>query len=211
MTSALSKLVEKAGAYWADSRYYEDAERHTKLFWEPTSVFFQLFGKLNLANVIELACGHGRHAERIVGLVGHITLMDIHEGNLEVCKQRLADKSNITFKLVSGSDFRPIEDKTVTAIFCYDAMVHFEPEVVRSYLVDTARVLSPGGMALYHHSNYDAPGSEWSRNPHARNHMTFDLFKRYADEAGLGILASEPKVWGGVSDLDRVSLVVADT
>ena len=36
-------------------------------------------------------------------------------------------------------------------------MVHFSADLVQAYLRDTARVLKPGGMALYHHSNYPAP------------------------------------------------------
>jgi cyclopropane fatty-acyl-phospholipid synthase-like methyltransferase len=139
-----------------------------------------------------------------------LTLMDIHESNLEVCRDRLRMHADIICTRNNGYDFRPIADRSVTAIFCYDAMVHFSPDLVQSYLNDTKRVLTPGGMALFHHSNYAAPEDRpYGQNPHARNHMTFDLFCSYAASARLAVEKSEILDWGGVEKLDRLTLLRA--
>ena len=82
------------------------------------------------------------------------------------------------------------------------------PEVVRSYLLDTRRVLRNGGHALYHHSNYGAaPGANYAHNPHARNYMTQEIFTEAAAEAGLKVVESVVIGWGYVPDLDCVSLL----
>jgi cyclopropane fatty-acyl-phospholipid synthase-like methyltransferase len=87
-------------------------------------------------------------------------------------------------------------------------MVHFSPDIVQSYLKDASRVLQHGGMILLHHSNYESKIEQhYGMNPHARNHMTFHLFKGFCDEAGLEIEESVVIPWGGVDELDRVSLV----
>ena len=109
----------------------------------------------------------------------------------------------------NGFDFHPVADASLSAIFCYDAMVHFGPDLVASYLKDTARVLEPGGMALYHHSNYmaDDPTRHFGLNPHARNNMSATLFADLAKQAGLEVVDSIVFDWGDAVALDGLTLV----
>jgi cyclopropane fatty-acyl-phospholipid synthase-like methyltransferase len=139
---------------------------------------------------------------------GAVTLMDVHASNIQACRRRLGRHGHLTFIVNNGYDFRPVRKSDVTAIFCYDAMVHFAPDVVSSYLRDTRRVLSEGGLALYHHSNYSAPdGRNYALNPGARNHMTAALFQSLALAAGLDVVESHVLPWGGVDALDCVTLL----
>jgi ubiquinone/menaquinone biosynthesis C-methylase UbiE len=206
--NSLEDEILIVGEPWADSPYYDDAERWTHVFWTPGTEFRRMFDKLDLTEVVELACGHGRHAATIANQATHITLMDIFDSNLDFCKKRLENHKNVSFLKGDGGSFRPLMDASVTSIFCYDAMVHFSPEIIRSYLVDTARVLKPGGKAFFHHSNYPAPlDQHYGLNPHARNHMTASLFSTYATAAGLDIVESKIIPWGEMSDLDCLTLV----
>ncbi|QHO73916.1 hypothetical protein ACH79_15990 [Bradyrhizobium sp. CCBAU 051011] len=203
----IEKSVQHVASAWKSSPYYADAERWTHLFWGDNTVFLRLFKKLALDNVIELAAGHGRHSERIVGQCGAIALMDIHQENIDACRSRLGRFPTLSFFVNNGYNFEPIAADTISAIFCYDAMVHFAPDVVQSYIKDTRRVLLSGGMALYHHSNLNAPGTNYAKNIHARNHMTQELFRSFCDEARMEIVESISIRWGGVEDLDRISLI----
>jgi len=161
-----------------------------------------------LDHVVELACGHGRHSEKVAKLCGKLILMDIHQANLNACRGRLQTLENVDYNRNSGDYIQPIPDGLISAVFCYDAMVHFSPDLVESYLNDTARILTPKGRALFHHSNYDAPTDQhYGRNPHARNRMTLERFRTCAEQAGLMVITSTPHSWGGVSDLDGVTLV----
>ncbi|MER8922459.1 MULTISPECIES: glycoside hydrolase family 99-like domain-containing protein [unclassified Mesorhizobium] len=204
----LGESVAIVGAAWVESPYYDDAEPWTHLFWDEDKNFRRLFNKLDLTSVLELSCGHGRHAERVAQMTDRLTLMDIHEANLDFCRDRLRAYPFVRYLKGDGATFEPVEQGSVTAIYCYDSMVHFSPDIVESYLRDAARILRPGGMGLFHHSNYPAPmNRHYGRNPLARNHMTRKLFETYAKSAGLVVRESNIIHWGGVDELDCVTLV----
>jgi SAM-dependent methyltransferase len=204
----LTQSVAVIGEHWRDSRYYQEAESWTYIFWMAGSPFRNLFDRLDLTDVLDLACGHGRHAEKIAGKAGRLSVMDLHAKNIEICRRRIGHYPNVSFFANNGYDFQPIPDNSLSAIFCYDSMVHFSPDIVASYLNDAGRVLKPGGRALFHHSNYDAPDRRRPNgsNPGARTHMTERLIRKYARKAGLQVEESLPVNWGEIDALDRLTL-----
>jgi len=204
----LEHSIAVVRAAWVESPYYEQAEALTHIFWGESTIFLRLFNNLDLTETIDLACGHGRHAEFVVRECVKLHLFDLVEENLDVCRERLSGHRNVEFHFGNGSNFRPLSDRTVSSIFCYDAMVHFSQDIIEAYLVDAARVLRPGGMALLHHSNYDAPeGVPYGENPHARNKMTQARFCLLAGASGLEVEESCVIDWGGYTDLDCVTLL----
>jgi SAM-dependent methyltransferase len=208
------QLIDRAtrdGRPWAGSPYYAAAEKHIPIFWSHNSPFRELFDQLDISRTLELACGHGRHLgmtaalERCNNLIG----MDLLEENISACSQRYAGDPKITLVKNNGIDFNPISDSSLDSIYCYDAMVHFDSDVVFSYLRDTFRILRPGGKALYHHSNYiGAPGSHYGQNPHARNFMSKEFFAHYAVKSGLLIVDAKKLRWGDQQDIDCITLVL---
>lgn len=87
-------------------------------------------------------------------------------------------------------------------------MVHFSMDIMVLYLNDTARVLRPGGYALYHHSNFFGPGAaHYGHNPHARNVMNFELYAKTAEKVRLEVVESDVLDLGGVKSLDRLTLL----
>lgn len=208
MSSDLEKSVEVVAEAWKDSPYYEDAERWTWFFWDETRAFRPWFDRLDPRNILELACGHGRHSEVVAPMAPALTVMDVHQENIDACRRRLAGFSSVTFIQNDGYDYQPVADASITSIFCYDAMVHFSADLIESYLRDSARVLVPGGMALFHHSNHDAGTTQhYGLNPCARNAMTLERFNAMTIAAGLEPVASRTLDWGGFVDLDGLSLV----
>lgn len=206
----LEEQVSLVGEAWAKSVYYDNAEKWTHLFWDDGTDFREMFSRLDLSYVVELACGHGRHSEKIADVAGHIVMVDIFQDNLKFCQSRLAKHNNIEFLKGNGTTY-PVTDSVATSVFCYDAMVHFSPDMVAAYLNDTARVLKSGGKALFHHSNYPAPlDRHYGENPHARNHMTAELFAEQAKVAGLKVDEQRVFRWGQHSDLDALTLVSKD-
>ena len=206
---ALSQAVAVVAEAWEDSEYYADAEQHTPLFWDvPGNPFRELFDRLDLRRTAELACGHGRHSERAAPRCGHLVLMDIHAANLGHCRTRLADHRHVDYLLTSGSDLHPLGDAALTALYCYDAMVHFDPAVVEAYMHEIARVLEPGGMALLHHSNYPHPHElHYGGNPHCRNAMSLERLGTLATRAKLEVVEQRTYDWGEIPKLDGVSLL----
>lgn len=208
MPSDLQDSVRIVGEPWKSSAYYDDAESWTWLFWDPLHPFRPWFDQLDLSNVVELACGRGRHSELTASLASCLTLIDIHQENLDACRARLARFANVHYICNGGFDYRPVADCTATSIFCYDAMVHFSAELVESYMADTARVLTHGGMGLFHHSNYTSESAQhYGLNPCARNLMSMQRFADLATTAGLEVVQSRTIDWGGFADLDGLTLL----
>jgi SAM-dependent methyltransferase len=206
--SDIEASVESVGAPWKESPYYDDAERWTAIFWDDGTPFRKLFDKLDPSAVLELACGHGRHSARVANRCERLILMDIFRENIDFCRRRLRFFNNVEAYVNNGYDFRPVADRSVSAIFCYDSMVHFSPDLVSSYLQDAGRVLMPGGCALFHHSNYPlASGTHYGANPYARNRMTVALFREFIEAAGLEATETIVIPWGDLPDLDCLSLV----
>lgn len=211
MLDDLKKSIDVVIAPWQDSAYYDDAEKLMYIFWDENTIFRRLFEKLELSEVVELAVGHGRHAELVAARAGELVVMDVFEENLDFCRERLKLFNNIEFQKCEGATFDGVDDGWATSIFCYDAMVHFSPDIVESYLNDTYRVLKPGGMALYHHSNYPATEDQhYGQNPHARNSMTMELFGSFCEQSNLRVIESIVIDWGGVEGLDCITLVKKD-
>ena len=203
-------LAEEQSKVWEGSRYYEDALRWNHVFWREGTEFLNLFRKLNLEFSLELACGHGRHSEYILDHfndeITNLIMMDILQSNIEYCKNRIHSEK-VTFIKNDGAHLNDMSDNYCTSIFCYDAMVHFDKEVVLSYLKETYRVLRFGGMGLFHHSNYsENPNTYFSQNPHARAFMSDTLFSNYAEQAGLKIVEQKIIRWDD-PDLDCITLL----
>ena len=204
-------LADDESKVWEGSAYYEDAERWNHIFWGDTSIFLGYFKELDLKVTLELACGHGRHGEHILNTYGNqideLIMVDILQSNIDFCEERIHD-DRVTLIKNDGVRLTGVQDDCCSSIFCYDAMVHFDKDVVRAYLEETYRALRQGGRGLFHHSNYSENSeTKFSQNPHARAYMTADLFSSYAEQAGLKVLAQQVVGWGNVPELDCLTLV----
>ena len=160
----------------------------------------------DLAETLDLAAGHGRNSIYLLRHARRLHVMDIQPGNIEICRRRLSECDNVDYHVNNGYDFASVADDSLTFIYCFDAMVHFEPEVIGSYLTDARRVLRPGGRGFFHHSNYTG-GLDWRTNPHARNFMSRDLFAKSAIAGGLRVLRQQVIDWAEAPQLDCLSLV----
>lgn len=189
---------------------FSDAEDPNEIviFWDKNSVFYHLFQQLDLTNMIELACGHGRHVPYYQDFAGTITLVDILEENMVICRDRFKETENIIYYKNNGFNLEELPSDQYTALFTYDSMVHFEMMDVYSYLKDIYRVLEVGGKALFHHSNYNKDyKADFSHELHARCFMDKDVFAHLAYRVGFKILEQKVIDWHGVKELDCITLV----
>ena len=156
--------------------------------------------------VLDLAAGHGRNSAQLIGHAQKLYVTDIVADNIEVCSERFKHSPIVETFVGNGYDFQPMEDESLTFIYCFDAMVHFDSDVVRSYLKDTRRVLKPGGRAFYHHSNYTG-GHDWRTNPGGRNFMSTELFAHYAHKEDLAVVHQKATGLNSPAGRDCLTLV----
>jgi SAM-dependent methyltransferase len=213
-------LIEPTGAYhmtnvnvkeiaqlealpWKEHIYYTQAETWLEDTWKKNQEFLA-DQTIDYSVVIDLACGHGRNTEKLRQVSGRVICMDIQPENVAFCVQRFAGDARVQPMLTSGTGFDGIGDGTISFVYCYDAMVHFDMHVIHSYVKDTARILVPGGFAFYHHSNLTAhPGRDHRFNPHWRSLMSRDLFAHLAIKEGLEVAKQQVIDWGSTTDLVR--------
>ena len=210
--SNLKASVNLVAQDWVESPYYELAEDWLNFFWSSDSPFKKLFQSLEMGVVLELACGEGRNSQQIVNQASQLILMDVNEPNIKACKHRFQDYNHVQVIQNNGYNLQPLATNSVDSIFCYDAMVHFEMNIVESYLKDCYRVLKPNGKALFHHSNLtDYPGNHYKQNPHWRNFMSKEIFAHLAKRSGFEVLEQIVIDWGEgeehYSNLDCITLV----
>lgn len=195
-----NKIIDLWTKEGLDFGYYQKAESADWLegFWNKDSTFVSFFNELDLENTLEIACGAGRHSEQIIHRCKHLWLLDTSEAALEIAEKRLNQNKNFTIIFHPSGFGIPeiIADESLTAIFSYDAMVHFEYDCVMEYITDAYRKLKPDGKVLFHHSNYDKnPGGTIHENPSWRNFMSQGLFTHIAKRAGFKVLKSEVFSW----------------
>ena len=196
-----------------DTPYYCDADSpgHLAVFWSNDSIFRAYFNQLDLTSIVELGCGHGRHIAQFIERAGALTLVDINEANIDICRSRFIEHNNIRFLTTTGGDLRGIEDSSQSALFSYDAMVHFEAIDVISYLDEISRVLRPGGRALLHYSNCDdMPEGSYRDHPKWRSFFSEKMMRHFGARNDLIALQSITIPWPpthvGEQHVDAVTL-----
>lgn len=190
-------------------RYFTNAEddKALDIFWGESSLFYQMFKKLDITDVIELAVGRGRHVQKYIDKANSITVVDILQKNIDICKERYKNYNHIHYYCNNGYDLSELTDNSYTAIFSYDAMVHFEMMDIYNYLKEMYRVLRKGGCALIHHSNnHSNYKASFQNSAHGRNYMSKDLFAYLAYRAGFEIVEQNVIDWR-VKNLDCISLI----
>ncbi len=195
--AALDAAARYAGDPWTPQNpYFAAAEPMMERVW-PELILPFIEGS-DFACVLDLATGHGRNAAMLRPLAGRLILVDIQPGNIEICRRRFGDAPGVTYLINNGYDLRDVPSSEVTLLYSFDAMVHFDSDVVRAYLRDSRRILRPGGHAFLHHSNTVAhPGGDYRAEAHWRNFMSRELLAHYAAKEGLEVLRQQPVDWAG--------------
>ena len=192
--------------------YFAHAEEFMSLQWERT--IWPIIKGEDFSSTLELACGHGRNTEFLRRHAKSIDLVDVNQTCIDACEKRFgSEKDGCVFRYyVTTGNSLPVPSSSISFVYTWDSMVHFDKLVVRDYVHDVFRALKPGGSAFLHHSNYGtvAPDSSWTKNHGNRSDMTAELMREYAEEAGLKIkfqrLSGTADGWG-IDDLDCLTLV----
>jgi ubiquinone/menaquinone biosynthesis C-methylase UbiE len=203
-------VVEREAHHWGaavSDEYHGVAASQMNDQWR--TILAQFFARhpFDLTRAIDFAAGYGRNTHKLLEAgAGHVTMVDVNPdciGHLEGHLPR--DRTSAI--LNSGTDLSVLPDEEFTFLYTYDAMVHFDLEIVAAYLPEFARVLRAGAYALVHHSNYTGnPGGDFRRNPHWRNFMSAPIFKHLAVRAGFDVIQQEVFAWGE-PDIDCITIL----
>jgi ubiquinone/menaquinone biosynthesis C-methylase UbiE len=139
------------------------------------------------AEVLEIAPGHGRWSESIIGICRHAILVDIGPKCLEYCRARFAGQTNIDYFLTTGTQLPHHASGVIDFVFSYDSFVHMSAEVIQSYLGEIARVLRIGGAAIVHHAEIADPASYHQTHTGQRTAINSAMVRGFAERHGLTV------------------------
>lgn len=183
-----------SGDPFKESAYFAAAEPSMQEHWD--YYIWPRIRDLDLSLVLDLACGHGRNTARLAEVSERVIAADINAECIAACKARFGDIDNIDYLLLDGISLAPLPDDSLSLVYCWDAMVHFEPEVVAGYVAECARTLRPGGCGFIHHSNrMNDEMTDFRHEPHWRNYMSRDVFRYFLRGSGLQVLSQDVIGW----------------
>lgn len=194
--------------------YFTDAEPHMQAQWD--EIIYPLVKESDFSKTLDLACGHGRNSEFLRRHARELYMVDINASCIRECQSRFGtekDGCKFFYYTTVGNNVAMIGDNSLTLVYSWDSMVHFDKLVMSDYVTDIARVLCPGGTAFLHHSNYGslAPDSDWATNPGTRSDMSGELMKEFAESAGLLVVSQHIQGRAerrGLDGLDCVSILL---
>lgn len=206
----LSQTVEAEGLLWGRDvahDYHGVAASQMDGQWRDyIQPFMDQYG-FDLSRTLDFAAGFGRNTRKLFEAgAGHVTMVDL---NPDCIKQLRKEFEGPRGRVIqnNGFDLGKVKTGSVTFFYSFDAMVHFDLEVIAAYMPEIARVLAPGGYALIHHSAYDAnPGGDFRSNTHWRNFMNAAILKHLAVRGGLDVVEQRSVPWGG-APIDCISIL----
>jgi len=192
--SNIRELAKKVGDDWKQQPYYDDAEQYMEKQWRES--IWPFIKNADFTYVVDLAAGHGRNSEKLKQRAQKIHIVDINQENIDFCRERFAGDARFSFTRNDGCSLSFLPSNGVSLLYCFDAMVHFDSDVVRAYLREFKRILRPGAFGFCHHSNYTQdPERDVHDKPGWRNFMSQALFAHYCSKEGLTVVKSRVIDW----------------
>jgi SAM-dependent methyltransferase len=192
MRRMISRISETAAIVENDrvaGQYYDDVEGVMEERW--TRLIWPIIAGSDFSTTLELAPGRGGNTERLLARAARLYAVDIKQTNIDFLNQRFKGVENLSALRHTGAGLDEIDNGSITFAFCFDAMVHFDSDVVRSYIKEFRRVMKPGARAFIHYSACDKnPTGSYRDHPGWRNFMSPALFQHWLAKEGFEILKS---------------------
>lgn len=213
MTSSpdrLHEIVKAEAFYWGAETavsYHGTAASDMDAQWETLIKPLLARYPIDYSRTIDFAAGYGRNTRKLLEAgAEHVTMVDVNPDCVQHLEKNFP-RDCTTAVSNDGEGLSGLNTEAFTFLYTFDAMVHFDLEIVLSYIPEFARVLKPGAYAFVHHSNYTAnPGRDFRENPHWRNFMSAAIFKHIAVRSGFDVAQQEIFNWGD-PDIDCITIM----
>jgi SAM-dependent methyltransferase len=103
-------------------------------------------------SVFEYGCGVGRVTAHLAGAFKKVTACDISSSHLELARQTVANRDNVTFRLVEDADFAMPSEFGIW--ISYIVLQHNPPPIIAMILSRMFKMLAPGGLAIFQVPTY---------------------------------------------------------
>jgi ubiquinone/menaquinone biosynthesis C-methylase UbiE len=148
-------------AAWYDARQGDEGD-----WWHRTLIdltLFRVLGKVDGLRVLDLACGNGYVARRLVGLGARVTGIDASAGMIEYARAREAGRPlGVVYHVADAARLDMLADGTFDVVVSNMGLMNIAD--CSGALQEAARVLGPRGrlVASISHPCFDVPdASAW--------------------------------------------------
>jgi SAM-dependent methyltransferase len=174
-------------ALWNTYDWSQRGEEWTKSeAWKQGLIREYLFPNVpENCSVVEVGPGGGRWTQVLKSRCALVTVVDVSERALAICRERFGDASNIEYRLSDGRTIA-VPAASVDAFWSYDVFVHINPADARGYFAEMSRILKPGARAVVHHPDVM---NEADRQRRWRSDLTGSMTLGFASAAGLRLIS----------------------
>lgn len=201
-SGTIKDITQESMTPGAWARYYKNAEAHMDKQW--SKLIWPVIANEDFAVTLDFACGTGRNTQKLLGLAKKIYAVDVNRDAIRECVSRFADHPEVICLIGDGRTLAPIPDETFSFVYSFDAVVHFNIDLISEYLVEFKRVMKPGATAFIHHSNIGSGG--YGINKGGRGNASAASFKEACERVGLSCYFQKVIDWAGESDSDCLSM-----
>ncbi len=135
------------------------------------------------ARVLEIGPGAGRWTEHLLKRCSALDVVDVSPVCISLCRERFGHDSRIAYHVNDGTSLEFLRDASIDAVWSFDVFVHIAAVDVERYLSQLPRILSPGGIAVIHHSAEGVQRKSW------RSDMTAEKMREIAGRCRLEVLS----------------------
>jgi SAM-dependent methyltransferase len=182
-------------------RYYDRAEPVIDSQWEKW--LWPMIAQSDFQVTLDFACGFGRNTRKLAEHASKLYAVDVNPAAIEHCQTRFADNPSIIPILTDGHSLPAIGDGTLTFVYSFDSVVHFDMDLIGEYLLEFRRTMAPAATAFIHHSNLGS--GTFGTNFGGRGNASAATFKQACEQAGFVITNQQVINWGEHVNLDCIT------
>lgn len=144
---------------WNQSYNWKDGGEEWSRFWGSSekqwygTLYPRIFKYLPVNNTLEIASGFGRWSQYLLKYSNNLVLIDLSQKCVSACRKRFENNKNVSCFVTNGKSLDVVPDESIDFAFSFDSLVHADEFVIKSYIEELSKKLSPTGVAFIHHSN----------------------------------------------------------
>jgi len=128
--------------FYSETLTYERTEKEV-------SALVSLLALDHAKKILDLACGFGRHTNRLAVMGHHMTGVDVKPGFLEIARQDAFQKGVNVHYQQDDMRFITFENEFDCVMLLFTAFGYFSDEENLQVLVNTRNALCPGGLLIF--------------------------------------------------------------
>jgi SAM-dependent methyltransferase len=129
------EVAKSEGFLWGNAAaqtYFARAERDVEQIWD--AFIEPVIDPLTYSTAVDIGAGRGRHSAKLGTRAAKVICVDINPENVEAMRSRFSDDERFNIILNDGVTLQEIDSETIDLAFSFDSMVHFDIEIVISYI-----------------------------------------------------------------------------